>query len=110
MAEDWTRDPGWREWADQVRTDLLPKLEDTAAVLSLVPDGDGDVKFAVELGFSIMMDKPLILVVMPGRKVPERLARIAEAIVEADLDTELGQATVAEFVRDRLQAIIGQVG
>lgn len=45
--------PEWAEWADRVRADLLPKLQGSGATVSIVPDGEGDVKFAVELGLSI---------------------------------------------------------
>jgi hypothetical protein len=40
------------------------------------------VKFAVELGFSIMLDKPIIAVVAPGTQVPGKLVAVADEIVE----------------------------
>lgn len=75
----------WNDWADRVRGDLLPKLRDSGATLSIVPaDDETDIKFAVELGLSIMLDKPIILMVPPGRRVPARLVRVADSIVEGD--------------------------
>jgi hypothetical protein len=44
-----------------------------------------DVKFAVELGFMVMLDKPIIAVVSPGSKVPLKLAKVADEIVEGDI-------------------------
>lgn len=76
--------PEWRRWSSRVLTDVVPKLQDSGATVSIVPDDEGDVKFAVELGFSIMLDKPIILVVPPGRRVPDRLVRVADSIVEGD--------------------------
>jgi hypothetical protein len=75
-------DPEFNEWAARVKRELVPKLEDSACTISLVPEGETDVKFAVELGLSIMLDKPIILVVRPGTKVPAKLALVAADIVE----------------------------
>lgn len=82
---DLTDDPVFREWAARVRAHVLPRLDASALSVSLVPTGETDIKFAVELGLSIMLDKPIIAVVQPGSKVPERLVRVADRIVEADL-------------------------
>ena len=72
----------WEAYVDRVLSELLPKMADSAAVVSIVPTGRSDVKFAVELGFSIMLDKPIIAVIEPGTKVPAKLAMIADRIVE----------------------------
>lgn len=79
---DYEQDPEYVEWARRVKEELVPKMEDSACTVSLVPEGETDVKFAVELGLSIMLDKPIILVVRPGTKVPEKLALVASDIVE----------------------------
>jgi len=85
---DLADDPEFQAWAQDVRMHILPQLRDSAMSLSLVPDPEHvDIKFAVELGMSIMLDKPIIAVVHPGSHVPERLIRVADEIVEADLDS-----------------------
>ena len=73
------------EWEQYIRDELVPRIADSTATLSLVPQGETDIKFAVELGLSIMMDKPLILVVLPGRTVPQRLRRAADAVIEGEI-------------------------
>ena len=77
MAEsaDWMDDPEAQAWARHVLKDLVPMVGGSALTVSLVPTGPADVKFAVELGMSIMLDKPVILVVQTGTKIPERLVR-----------------------------------
>lgn len=90
----YTDSPEYRDWEHRVRTELIPKLEDSSMTVSLVPEGETDIKFAVELGLSIMLDKPIIAVVHPGAKMPERLVRVADHIVEADLETETGRQRV----------------
>ena len=80
MDDPW-QDPEAQAWVENVRTELVPKLAGSAATISLVPSNDGDVKFWVELGASIMMDKPLIAIVRGDNPVPRRLALDADEIV-----------------------------
>jgi len=89
-------DPSFERYARRVIDELLPKLQDSAITASIVPDGPGDVKFAVELGLSIMLDKPIALLIRPGQSVPEHLARVADAIIE--WGPNMGEA-IAEFAR-----------
>jgi len=79
--DDWTKDPTAKRWIKQVLTDMVPKMKDSAIVCSILPDYEGDVKFWVELGASIMLDKPIIIVAFEGRAVPEKLRRVADEIV-----------------------------
>lgn len=74
-------DAEWEAWVDHIRTDTIPKMIDSAFVVSLVPEGDTDIKFAVELGLCIMLDKPILAVVPPGVKVSDKLAAIADIII-----------------------------
>ena len=84
----------WDDFVDGVRRDALAKISDSAFVMSLVPRGDTDIKFEVELGLAIMLDKPILAVVLPGAAVPERLRRVADEIVEADIDLEAGRRAI----------------
>jgi len=79
-------DPRWKEYAERVKKDLIPMIKDSKVTLSLVPsDGQPDPKFAVELGYCIMLDKPIIAIVNPGSKVPLKLAKVADEIVEGNV-------------------------
>lgn len=97
---DWTDelDPEarkqWDEFVASARKEAVVKIAGSHIFLTLVPPEKSwtDVKFAVELGLSIMMDKPIIAIVMPGREIPEKLRRVADYICEADIDTAAGQA------------------
>lgn len=104
-AQDVYDSPEFQEWAQRVKAHVLPPLQESALTVSLVPKGDTDIKFAVELGLSIMLDKPIIAVVQPGTKVPERLIRVADAIVEADFSSPEGQAKM----RDALAAALDRI-
>jgi hypothetical protein len=91
----------WERFVDQTRRQTLHGMAESAFVLSLVPAGDRtDIKFAVELGLAIMLDKPLVAVVMPGAPVPAKLRRVADRIIEADIDREAGRQKVAAAMRE----------
>lgn len=96
MSDDILTDPEFLAWAKGVQEDLVPKLQDSALCVSLVPNGPTDVKFAVELGMSIMLDKPILALVQAGTKVPERLVRVADRIVEYDPDNMAGAAAAIQ--------------
>lgn len=82
----------FKAYATHVRTTLVPMIEGGAIGASIVPVNpeDVDVKFAVELGLMIMMDKPIILIVQPGTKLSGHLVRAADEIVE--LGPNMGEA------------------
>ncbi|MBO0864835.1 MAG: hypothetical protein J2P16_07180 [Mycobacterium sp.] len=93
---DWSESPEWHAYADRVLNELLPMIESTAVTAQLVTASPPDVKIAVELGMSILLDKPLVLVVYPGATVPDHLMRAADALVE------VGPDGLTEKVRDRI--------
>lgn len=101
-----SENPEFKEWAERVKAHMLPALSESALNVSLVPTGDADVKFAVELGFSIMMDKPIIAIVQPGTKVPAKLALVADRIVEADIPADM--AKVQEAITTAMAEIEAQ--
>lgn len=64
-----------------------------------------DAKLAVELGYSILLDKPLIVLVPPDRPISKRLRKVADVIVDADITTEEGRVAVQEGM-NRINAIV----
>ena len=105
MSDDWTDNPDYITWEDRVRSELLPRLRESTLTVSLVTDGRTDVKFAVELGLSIMLNKPIIAVVFPGAPIPAKLLKVVDEIVEADEDSE----RTAERIHDAIGRIVGRV-
>jgi hypothetical protein len=86
----------WDRFVEHARRTTVEGMARSAFVMSIVPSGEVDIKFAVELGLAIMLDKPILAVVMPGAAVPGRLRRVADELVVADIDTEAGRRTLAE--------------
>lgn len=83
---DWSETPEAQAWLHRALTELAPMIEASAVTVSLAPRGETDVKFAVELGLSIMFDKPIIVAVTPGQPIPDHLRRVADDIVEISAD------------------------
>lgn len=89
----------WERFVRSFREDALSKMTESAFVAQLVPkDGKFDVKFAVELGAAIMLNKPILAIVMPGSEVPAKLRLIADVVVEEDIDTQEGQKRAAKAI------------
>jgi hypothetical protein len=94
------------EFWERVRRDLVARVNGAAFAMMCVDASDPlDVHFAAQLGLAIMLDKPLIIVVAPGTRLPLRLVRIAEEIVELDLTGPLVETSGSE----RLVAAIERV-
>ncbi|TWT91418.1 hypothetical protein [Neorhodopirellula pilleata] len=68
-------------------------IERSRVVVSIASDPSKfDVKFAVETGIAVLLDKPIIAVVRPGTKIPEKLARVVDRFVEYN-ENNLDQTT-----------------
>jgi nucleoside 2-deoxyribosyltransferase len=90
------------EFQKVVMEGLVPKVAGSAVCAAIVPTNEEnwlDAKFCVELGVMIMLDKPIVALVQPGAKVPEKLKLVADEIIEADIRTEAGSRLVTERLR-----------
>jgi hypothetical protein len=83
-TDDPYQDQGWLDYATHVQKELIPMIDKSAVTMSLVPDALAkvDVKYATELGYCIMMDKPILALVAPGCDPPPKLKLVADEIVE----------------------------
>ena len=95
----------WDALADRALDELVPMVRDSFCTVSLVPSGPADVKFALELGFSVMFDKPIVAIVEAGAQVPAKLVAIADEIVEGSpLDPDFAERFKAAMTRMRMKA------
>jgi hypothetical protein len=79
---DWADQPESKAWINEVLEEMVPKMDSSAFVISLVPaDRTGDVKFWVELGASIMMGKPILIVAVGDQQLSDKLLKIADEVV-----------------------------
>lgn len=104
MSDSVSDDPGWKAFADRAIKELVPMVDDSAYCVSLIPrkpEDRSDIKFCLELGLMLMLDKPIIMVIAPGSKVPDKVVQVADAIIEMNTNDE-------KFM-DRLKATIDEV-
>ena len=96
-------DDGFRRWADDMRKRLIPKMRESEHVLMIAPNLDSkfDIEFALQIGATILLEKPLILVVAQGRVIPPKLLQIADRLVEVDFDN-MNEADAQKQIRDAM--------
>lgn len=88
------------EFYRSARNEMFPKLKES--VLSVVIAADPDPKLCLEIGAAILFDKPIVVLVPDGRKIPSNLSRIASAIVQGDA----GNAKVQKRLQDAISRVI----
>ncbi|HEY5787684.1 MAG TPA: hypothetical protein VIT65_23210 [Microlunatus sp.] len=108
MSDGMLNDPDFKAFAAEVHAHLIPMIMGSSASISLLPQGEADVKYAIELGLTLMLDKPLIIIAPKGRVVPERLARAADAVLEIDWEDEAGFAAAQEQIMVKVKEILGE--
>ena len=98
--------PEWDRFESDMRRDLIPKMRDSAAVLVLSPDISHkfDIGLALQIGASVLLEKPLVVVINQDWVIPPKLERMADRIIRADMSTEQGRKEVhdqmAQFFND----------
>ena len=105
IERDWEIDPAWNAYVTHIRENVAPMVWGSGMTISIVPKRpeDVDVKFAVELGLSIMFNKPLIFCVpFDETELPEKLREVADHIVVGPPSDPA--------VREKLMAAITAVG
>jgi hypothetical protein len=95
-------DRAWSDYSAHFRTRTLRLLMSSAVCLT-VYSGDGsdfDVKQATEIGATLLLDKPIILVSTPGSAIPSRLRKAAYVVIEDwRPDSHDAQARLADALR-----------
>lgn len=76
MTEEWDR------FEKDFTEESFPALNESKLTVSLAPtDGSGDVKFWAELGASIMLDKPILVLARNDSTVPPKLEKVADFVM-----------------------------
>lgn len=91
-------------FAAEVQREVVDKLRDSACAVTIFT-GKVDWKLAIETGAAVLLDKPIILCVAPGTRIPDKVVRIADHIIEGDLTTPAGRARLTEA----LCAVVGGI-
>lgn len=94
---DWSDDPDVHAWLEDAQEKLAPMVAESALSVTMIGKSEPDAKLAVELGFSILLDKPIIVVCPPGATVPAKLLQIAERVLVVEPSTSEGQEQLRAF-------------
>lgn len=103
-ASDPWESPEMQEFLQHYKHNVLPKVKESAVTIALW-SGEIDPKQAIELGYMVALDKPIVLLVEKGCHVPEKLARIADVYMEYDGD--VGPAMLADQLGPLLKGMKG---
>lgn len=70
-----------KEFLDRFEREVLPELK-TSAITVGIFSGEVDAKMCLEIGASVLLEKPLIMLVTKGAYIPVKLRALATEIVE----------------------------
>ena len=103
-------DKAMKRLENSIRDELIPGLKASAAVIQIAPDAmASDWKMALEIGYAILLNKPLIVVIPKGRIVSPRFRQIADHVIEAhDIDSSDGRLAIHEAIMAAIQKIEGK--
>jgi hypothetical protein len=102
VAVAWDDDPRAKAYLRRAQRDLLPMMRDSEVIMSLY-HGEPDAKLAIETGFAVLLDKPIVGLVTPGTHAARKFIAVCDELIEADMTTAAGrqsaQTRLAEAMR-----------
>jgi hypothetical protein len=104
--DDVWDDPQAQAYLRRAKRELEPMIENSAVVMGLWT-GKVDPKMAIEMGYAILLGKPIVLLKPTGQDVPPTLARIADGIVEFD---DMSDPTVQQRINEEYDRIMRERG
>lgn len=88
----------YEQFLRHAQEDIMPKMKGSALSLTII-NGDPDPKLCIEVGAAILYDKPLIVVIPEGQRVPANLKRVATAIIPfKDMADESTMAKIRDAI------------
>jgi nucleoside 2-deoxyribosyltransferase len=91
------------EYMARFEREVGPMIVDSALVVAIAPnEKSADIKIALEVGFAILLEKPLIVFKAKDRTASRRLLEIADKVIEGDFETEAErmQKELSEFLEE----------
>ena len=76
-------DAEFRKMIEELWEKNFPNMQGSKAHI-LIFDGTSDPEMALQFGITVLLDKPLILSVLKGTKIPRKMRLIADRIIEVD--------------------------
>lgn len=97
-------DPIDPEFARVVNEGMIPMIRESAIVTAIIPPENPDhldINFCIQVGAFVLMDKPLLVLALPGSEISDKLRLIADEIVyipEAGIGSDEGQTLIQEAI------------
>lgn len=93
-------------WLKDAAEGSVPKMKESASFLSVFTKNFANEPLcALQLGFAVLMDKPIILIADQSEPIPKHLIRLAALIERVDISnkTEVQRATesIARFMQEQ---------
>jgi hypothetical protein len=89
---DWKDDPTVRAFLDHAQQHLRPMIEETKASITVMDDPDHfTAEMAIEIGFLILMDKPILILKPVRARIPLKLRQCATMIINYDPEVDIDQ-------------------
>lgn len=82
------------------KSGMIDALRSAAFTIAIDADRP-DLRMALQIGVALLWEKPLLLVLRPGQKIPQRLRDLADEVVELpseDLNDPLTQAKMTAAI------------
>lgn len=102
------QDESWQAYVSHVQSTLVPMISEASMSLLITPQvaSETDVKFAIELGLSIMMNKPILAFVHPDMDIPPKLEQFADKVIRVDI----ADPGAAQRIKDEIDVFAGELG
>jgi len=81
--KDFPDDDDTNTYLEHFRREVIPEIR-RATINLTVYSGKVDPKLCLELGASILLDKPLLVVAVKGSHLPPKLRLLADRVVEVE--------------------------
>jgi len=72
------------EFARRYAKKMFPNLKESALFVSILPNEDPAPESCLDLGAAILYDKPIVIMVLKGNRVPAALRRAADRLIEVE--------------------------
>jgi len=108
-VEPWD-EPEMKAWLEDARVNLIPLLQKTEASV-FEARTTTDLKYAIELGLSILMNKPILAVVLDDRQAPPKLLEIADHVLHMkarEMGTPAGERKFQAAVEEMMAKVEGE--
>lgn len=83
--------------------DVMPQVRGSAMTIGIW-DGKADAKMCLEIGASVLMEKPLVVLVTKGAYLPPKLRLLATEIVEVSYPMDEHDKAAIKAALDRVTA------